>query len=129
MQKAAYEMRMSDWSSDVCSTDLGVESPFRSRQDDAHVPDPAEIDRQPAIARHYAGRNGGAALHQRRHGGMRLGDVARLGAGFPAQIRPSATSTARRTARCRPFGMAPDFADAVAPIDTFRILQIGRAHV
>src|SRR3546814_9516390 len=29
-QKTAYEMRISDWSSDVCSSDLGRRSPGRS---------------------------------------------------------------------------------------------------
>src|SRR3546814_3883537 len=28
-QKTAYEMRISDWSSDVCSSDLGAKSPLR----------------------------------------------------------------------------------------------------
>src|SRR3546814_2859482 len=28
-QKAAYEMRISDWSSDVCSSDLDPQLPFR----------------------------------------------------------------------------------------------------
>src|SRR3546814_4132410 len=38
-QKTAYEMRISDWSSDVCSSDLGDERPHVAvrRRDDAHV--------------------------------------------------------------------------------------------
>src|SRR3546814_6471109 len=28
-QKTAYEMRISDWSSDVCSSDLNAEDPFK----------------------------------------------------------------------------------------------------
>src|SRR3546814_2466367 len=28
-QKTAYEMRISDWSSDVCSSDLGANAPLR----------------------------------------------------------------------------------------------------
>src|SRR3546814_1504750 len=37
-QKTAYEMRISDWSSDVCSSDLraGVVHRLRSRRDRAH---------------------------------------------------------------------------------------------
>src|SRR3546814_9934098 len=31
-QKTAYEMRISDWSSDVCSSDLPLERPRRRRQ-------------------------------------------------------------------------------------------------
>src|SRR3546814_18514462 len=34
-QKTAYEMRISDWSSDVCSSDLGQSVHFRSRNDRA----------------------------------------------------------------------------------------------
>src|SRR3546814_5919778 len=32
-QKTAYEMRISDWSSDVCSSDLGVEVPEENMLD------------------------------------------------------------------------------------------------
>src|SRR3546814_3886543 len=37
-QKTAYEMRISDWSSDVCSSDLGVQHPvrFAERGGDQH---------------------------------------------------------------------------------------------
>src|SRR3546814_3584878 len=31
-QKTAYEMRISDWSSDVCSSDLPISGPGRPRQ-------------------------------------------------------------------------------------------------
>src|SRR3546814_1333634 len=55
-QKTAYEMRISDWSSDVCSSDLiGVEEAFRQRPH----PHPHGLDRMPyarAAARdHRAG--------------------------------------------------------------------------
>src|SRR3546814_3029661 len=33
-QKTAYEMRISDWSSDVCSSDLGVDRDVATRGDD-----------------------------------------------------------------------------------------------
>src|SRR3546814_3471276 len=33
-QKTAYEMRISDWSSDVCSSDLGLKEVFPSRRPD-----------------------------------------------------------------------------------------------
>src|SRR3546814_9039431 len=39
-QKTAYEMRISDWSSDVCSSDLRVSSQ-RSRQSAGKKPTPA----------------------------------------------------------------------------------------
>src|SRR3546814_306147 len=35
-QKTAYEMRISDWSSDVCSSDLAVDGPRLGRPDDGH---------------------------------------------------------------------------------------------
>src|SRR3546814_9551607 len=34
-QKTAYEMRISDWSSDVCSSDLLVDTPFSGAASDA----------------------------------------------------------------------------------------------
>src|SRR3546814_9692485 len=55
-QKTAYEMRISDWSSDVCSSDLGERIHF-----------------QPAIecrthVRHAVGEGEGQLLHRRRPG-------------------------------------------------------------
>src|SRR3546814_20166471 len=52
-QKTAYEMRISDWSSDVCSSDLAAAAPscdcpgrtFPDRsQEEFHAQDPAGID-------------------------------------------------------------------------------------
>src|SRR3546814_6114821 len=40
-QKTAYEMRISDWSSDVCSSDL----PILSRRQDRQVPHALELPR------------------------------------------------------------------------------------
>src|SRR3546814_10328714 len=37
-QKTAYEMRISDWSSDVCSSDLGGASSLAFWRDEASVP-------------------------------------------------------------------------------------------
>src|SRR3546814_4616445 len=45
-QKTAYEMRISDWSSDVCSSDLGVGG---HDQDDV-----AEVDRLAVVVGHLA---------------------------------------------------------------------------
>src|SRR3546814_9118265 len=48
-QKTAYEMRISDWSSDVCSSDLGIDLPTMDNKDerqiaanlfDKHLPQP-----------------------------------------------------------------------------------------
>src|SRR3546814_3979184 len=38
-QKTAYEMRISDWSSDVCSSDLSSPKPPQNGQDQAHAAD------------------------------------------------------------------------------------------
>src|SRR3546814_8809181 len=68
-QKTAYEMRISDWSSDVCSFDLLVEAPFRrprrgiwsfetpfrrgsmAPQDERGALNPADQDRLQLLAR------------------------------------------------------------------------------
>src|SRR3546814_10540207 len=51
-QKTAYEMRISDWSSDVCSSDLPARRPRRvDRRDQAvHLPQPARPDRHGDLA-------------------------------------------------------------------------------
>src|SRR3546814_9181384 len=43
-QKTAYEMRISDWSSDVCSSDLSTE--LRTEPDSPRVRDRADLRRQ-----------------------------------------------------------------------------------
>src|SRR3546814_12212866 len=53
-QKTAYEMRISDWSSDVCSSDLAFA-----------VADPAPVEAEHRMARRRD------ALRQRRHAAMR----------------------------------------------------------
>src|SRR3546814_1143999 len=53
-QKTAYEMRISDWSSDVCSSDLLAR--FNQRTSPAPV------------ARHLGARGGGARSEERRVG-------------------------------------------------------------
>src|SRR3546814_8740734 len=51
-QKTAYEMRISDWSSDVCSSDLGIKhidllaEPFDIVIRIGHQPDSAVVSRQ-----------------------------------------------------------------------------------
>src|SRR3546814_10517435 len=61
-QKTAYEMRISDWSSDVCSSDLGADPdaadqdvhrrrPARRRADDRRRHRAAAAVRQPAARR------------------------------------------------------------------------------
>src|SRR3546814_8548480 len=78
-QKTAYEMRISDWSSDVCSSDLQRKCVFREGRRPPHAdarllpqrPDPADGDRACAQARHRSGRTG---------------DLAGGTGGFPADV-------------------------------------------
>src|SRR3546814_14428002 len=49
-QKTAYEMRISDWSSDVCSSDLGGVFPGHDAEDDAAFPVTNERDHRIRIA-------------------------------------------------------------------------------
>src|SRR3546814_6997075 len=48
-QKPAYEMRMSDWSSDVCSSDLGAQTVINWTPDDT-APSGGPIDFLPTIS-------------------------------------------------------------------------------
>src|SRR3546814_10048420 len=57
-QKTAYEMRISDWSSDVCSSDLRQD--FLGKVHDLHPADAKAIDK--AIARWNEKRDEAAAL-------------------------------------------------------------------
>src|SRR3546814_4523202 len=65
MQKTAYEMRISDWSSDVCSSDLHL---LLGRADERRDPPPRRF-----IGERHVGRAGiDAAVHRRiiaRHRG------------------------------------------------------------
>src|SRR3546814_5056686 len=56
-QKTAYEMRISDWSSDVCSSDLARGS--RSRKSTTPSPKPAQ---QPALLQRLAAVRGRLSL-------------------------------------------------------------------
>src|SRR3546814_2163463 len=50
-QKTAYEMRISDWSSDVCSSDLLGDDDRGVRVDGTCAPSPGAATRQPASIR------------------------------------------------------------------------------
>src|SRR3546814_8365647 len=50
-QKTAYEMRISDWSSDVCSSDLALPAVPGAARGRA-IPDPAPPDRDRAFDEH-----------------------------------------------------------------------------
>src|SRR3546814_2553736 len=75
-QKTAYEMRISDWSSDVCSSDLLLaEAALRLHQIDRLLH--GGVDRQEArVEQHRVGR-----LHQRRGGALCIALVARADVG------------------------------------------------
>src|SRR3546814_14265357 len=47
-QKTAYEMRISDWSSDVCSSDLGISGVVGYRLGRGDAPQPENVSAAPA---------------------------------------------------------------------------------
>src|SRR3546814_3736040 len=57
-QKTAYEMRISDWSSDVCSSDLGDQAAPHRRLDMALVGQRGDHDHAPHPARHHVVEEG-----------------------------------------------------------------------
>src|SRR3546814_3966505 len=102
-QKTAYEMRISDWSSDVCSSDLGT-----------------HIDRRPGRGEHV----GSVLPHHpldddavRSLRGIGVGDV-----GVQAGGRTHQSADRAPVAGGGPAGQAPALLDA-------HPRQIGRAHV
>src|SRR3546814_3464202 len=62
-QKTAYEMRISDWSSDVCSSDLGRPAAFNVAMRGIVPSDPTQISRDGTVAIYldgvYLGRSQG----------------------------------------------------------------------
>src|SRR3546814_6730049 len=70
-QKTAYEMRISDWSSDVCSSDLQpqqllvVHTHALPRQQDAEATEPNRL-RSPASSRSRRRTSGASAVTWRR---------------------------------------------------------------
>src|SRR3546814_1752232 len=71
-QKTAYEMRISDWSSDVCSSDLAVRSsqleradPVRFRGDAGNLDDTGCIRHDGLPARPAGWDSASAVMHQR----------------------------------------------------------------
>src|SRR3546814_16961929 len=85
-QKTAYEMRISDWGSDVCSSDLRTDVVARGGDEDVH-----HLGRADAVDDGEAGRvlpgmpGGGGEMLAGRDAGVEAGDVA---AGELAQYRP-----------------------------------------
>src|SRR3546814_16092072 len=100
-QKTAYEMRISDWSSDVCSSDLSDRAGA-----DAREPEGPE--------RHRPGHGGGAADHLLRRGSRLHGADAGGGEGRPQRRRRAAdpADLHDRGAFDRPTGTSTAVGDA-----------------
>src|SRR3546814_6640421 len=107
-QKTAYEMRISDWSSDVCSSDLESEEfPERTEEDQARV-----------------------VVHRRRNAQRGI----EIGEGFvdqqPAGSAPAREQLAEHRGRDDPaVGIDPDLLDLETGAAIERAVEIGRAHV
>src|SRR3546814_3165217 len=69
-QKTAYEMRISDWSSDVCSSDLPTQNQARTAHD---VPHRCKHGNAAFYAHHYKSRT---AIQSRKSALMRVVDEA-----------------------------------------------------
>src|SRR3546814_9066170 len=89
-QKTAYEMRISDWSSDVCSSDLGA-APFLH-------PSGRPAGSGGASPGAYRGAAGGAARGDRERGARPQSCGARLS---EPPLRPSIRAGARHKCRRR----------------------------
>src|SRR3546814_1832632 len=78
-QKTAYEMRISDWSSDVCSSDLRGRKKAPAGEVRGFFP-PSPISPPPPLSRQKTRRGTfpcGSSARTALPGGLRLGDVAR----------------------------------------------------
>src|SRR3546814_12089400 len=90
-QKTAYEMRISDWSSDVCSSDLRVVAAVRDRR----VHRARHVERNADVADRHVMRRAGN-LPARRH---REGKLRRNAAGHVDVADHERTRTTRSEAR------------------------------
>src|SRR3546814_11207618 len=128
-QKTAYEMRISDWSSDVCSSDLaspGAEEPRRGRADvgDGRPPGLGRV----AAEDPHAGRPGderGAELrpeHAFARGGEHPGRAAD-GAGHPGDGGGRRTSRVHRLRQRHDVLQVVLQVDAIGPADTATVLH------
>src|SRR3546814_6366582 len=78
-QKTAYEMRISDWSSDVCSSDLSLRS--------THPTVGVFLCCSPCSATAYGGKNASDSIHQHRPGVGRNGSGRGAGVGDRSEER------------------------------------------
>src|SRR3546814_13843359 len=107
-QKTAYEMRISDWSSDVCSSDLRAAgegrtaSPCRALRRSRRRADRALSDRSVVRrcgnAREAGDRSGRAGAHQIRPGELDE-DLFRVDAEHPALVRLASALVGPTTSR------------------------------
>src|SRR3546814_1650075 len=120
-QKTAYEMRISDWSSDVCSSDL-------------HVGFPATIGAQKGPV---DGDNAGVFFdrHDQRRRERLRGTRPALAAGIEARVDAvgddgsSLAQIAIRERAGEGFGVAPDCERKLVEVAFAVLSEIGRAHV
>src|SRR3546814_1605094 len=96
-QKTAYEMRISDWSSDVCSSDLVAGAARRGNRDAHH----RNQERQAArgafrLADHRPGRDGDGDRRRSRGG---VGDRAEAVARDPRRDRAGVRRRRRQSGR------------------------------
>src|SRR3546814_4375912 len=87
-QKTAYEMRISDWSSDVCSSDLAemqqraLTRPFRGQREAALIPEPVvghQLARDAREPRFDREGDEDLAVHRRRLRFVRRSEERRVG--------------------------------------------------
>src|SRR3546814_19933936 len=72
MQKAAYEVRISDWSSDVCSSDLGLHLAARDERARARDREAGDIDAEHGDEFHPGADLPPVAAHRRSTQGAHL---------------------------------------------------------
>src|SRR3546814_7080940 len=90
-QKTAYELRISDWSSDVCSSDL-----FRRAEGELCARrDTGGIDRAATCSRHSGSGAGGATAMRRQDGILPLAQGERKGRSEERRVGKECVSTCR----------------------------------
>src|SRR3546814_2004548 len=84
-QKTAYWMRISDWSSDVCSSDVAAQEGVVGRHPARKAHPPQWIELEPAVAVHIAAQVALACAGQRQ---FRRGNARAIGADAADLERP-----------------------------------------
>src|SRR3546814_7045298 len=126
-QKTAYEMRISDWSSDVCSSDLPVfQDPYSSLNPRKNV---SQIVSAP-LEVHAIGTSAERAKTVARTLDL-VGLPRRVADSYPGQM---SGGQRQRVAIARALAMAPEVIICDEPTSALDVsvqsqIQIGRAHV